>query len=66
MKFIAVDNLEGKTYMKEFLRKARNARNLSSFKIRMIHVLTSTSIVVYVGDEISRSAIIGTVHPKVN
>ena len=53
MKFIAVDNLEGKTYMKEFLRKARNARNLTSFKTRMIHVLTPTSIVVYVGDEIS-------------
>jgi hypothetical protein len=52
--------------MKEFLCKARNARNLTSFKTRMIHVLTSTSIVVYVGDEISRSAIIGTVHPKVN
>jgi hypothetical protein len=41
--------------MKEFLSKARNARNLTSFKTRMIHVLTSgsASIVVYVGDEIS-------------
>jgi hypothetical protein len=41
--------------MKEFLCKARNARNLASFKTRMIHVHTSASIVVYVavGDEIS-------------
>jgi hypothetical protein len=39
--------------MKEFLCKARNARNLTSFKTRMIHVLTSASIVVYFGDEIS-------------
>jgi hypothetical protein len=39
--------------MKEFLCKARNATNLTSFKTRMIHVLTSVSIVVYVGDEIS-------------
>jgi hypothetical protein len=41
--------------MKEFLCKARNARNLTTgtFKTRMIHVLTSASIVVYVGDEIS-------------
>jgi hypothetical protein len=39
--------------MKEFLCKARNARNFTSFKTRMIHVLTSASIVVYVGDEIS-------------
>jgi hypothetical protein len=34
-----------------FIYKARNARNLTSFKTRMIHVrhgLTSTSIVVYV------------------
>jgi hypothetical protein len=31
----------------------RNARNLTSFRTRMIHVLTSASIVVYVGDEIS-------------
>jgi hypothetical protein len=39
--------------MKEFLCKARNARNLTSFKTRMIHVLTSPHlIVVYVGDEI--------------
>jgi hypothetical protein len=39
--------------MKEFLCKARNARYLTSFKTRMIHVLTSASIVVYAGDEIS-------------
>jgi hypothetical protein len=39
--------------MKEFLCKARNARNLTSFKTRMIHVLTSAYIIVYDGDEIS-------------
>jgi hypothetical protein len=39
--------------MKEFLCKAKNARNLTSFKTKIIHVLTSASIVVYVGDEIS-------------
>jgi hypothetical protein len=54
MKFNAVDNLLGKTYMKEFLCKAKNARNLTSLKTRMIHVLlTSASIVIYVCDEIS-------------
>jgi hypothetical protein len=53
MKFIAIDNLYGDTYMNEFLCKARNARNLASFKTRMIHVLTSAYIVVYIGDAIS-------------
>jgi hypothetical protein len=53
MKCIAIDNLQGKTYMKEFLCKAINARNLTSSKTRMIHALTSSCIVVYVGDEIS-------------
>ena len=43
-----------------FPQMVRNARNLTSFKTRMIHVP------VYVVDEISWSAIIGTVHPKVN
>ena len=32
--------------MKEFLCKARNARNLTSFKTRMIHVLTLITLVV--------------------
>ena len=32
--------------MKEFLRKARNARNLTSFKTRMIHVLTLFTLVM--------------------
>jgi hypothetical protein len=47
MKFIAVDNLEGKTYTKEFLCKARNARNLTSFKIRMIFPHVQAQLVVF-------------------
>jgi hypothetical protein len=39
--------------MKEFICKARNARDVTSFKTRVLHVLTSASIVDYVGDGIS-------------
>jgi hypothetical protein len=39
--------------MNKILWKARNERNLASLKTRIIHVPTSASIVVYVGDEIS-------------
>ena len=36
--------------MKEFLCKARNARNLTSFKTRMIHVLTLFTLVMQFHD----------------
>jgi hypothetical protein len=45
MKFGAVDNLYGKTYMKESLCKARNPRNLTSKLCKLLLVCIGYSTI---------------------